>query len=563
MTFANRFAAVVSRVWDDRLLPRLVAERAHATSALPTDEACRALLLPCAGALAWLGLLGQAEGQEGRAALARRALEREGHKTPSPDWVARLATALPGRLLALADEIGLAQLPLSWLLVPREEEGGFFLDTRVARHFEKQGALDLAGVVRQKSQAVWAQYQTALASPFATPSAQARLCGSLWWLFAHEDFAREGLPPLAVAVLLGRNLLRAWKTDAPQVPPAPTPTKTAPAEASSTPHAPDKATRVRASTRLVKPVPTLALPVAEDLGRFSAHRGLSLSEDKTRVLREGELLAPVNVATLEKKYLVQLNEGLRRHRWGNLTFRRTVNYLVRACYERYLSNEARPDVLEFQSLAHFAECIGETTCEGASHLLEILVLGQVFSLSWPGGYLGGLWTFHYRRACRGRPSWLEIRVSRVLEPHYGMGILDSPWRVPVVKHPKFCGRHNDHAAQAALSERLLIELVDRRLELVRDGGALLPKAHLQRLCDQFGVQTSPGKLVSCWEVTDEAGEAYLERQGDRFHLAKTPSYEGARDFLTEAGQRSLDAKEAARRGLAAQQRKRQGKGRRK
>src|SRR5690606_36668839 len=129
------------------------------------------------------------------------------------------------------------------------------------------------------------------------------------------------------------------------------------------------------------PVATLAVPVARELGGFFSPGELTLSEDKTRVLRDGEILA--NVATLNKKHFEQVSAGLRH--WGELTFRRAVNFTVRHCWERYLAGEAQPGIMEFDGPKHFAELIGVTSCRDISEIENILLLGQTFIRSWPGG----------------------------------------------------------------------------------------------------------------------------------------------------------------------------------
>ncbi len=544
-----------ARVWGERVWPRLVAERAAGESALPQDEGCRVLLLPYAGALAWLELLARDEGQEGRVALARRALSREGHPTPSPDFVAPLATALPGGLQAIAEEVGLAALPLSWLLVPREEEGGFFLDTRVARHFEQQGALDLAGMVRKKSQAVWEQYQAAMASPFATPSAQERLHGSLWWLFANEDLEKEGLPPLAVAVLLGRLLLRAGKTN-------PTPERAAQNEEHLAPSAPRQEEEARPVETKTPPTGTTAaqetsatvhLEIARTYVSLYKPGGVSLSQDQKQLLRGGEVIA--DVASLPRRDMLLLQQGLKH--FGNLTFRRAVNYLVRACWARHLANEAVPHILEFNGPKDFAECIGEPVYDNSTDILHALRQGQHFSISWPGGEIGGLWLYHYQRACRGRPSWLELQLARILRPHYGMAELDSPWRVPLVPFAPFVGRHNHHAAQAAFQDLFLLTLVERHREILTYGGVRIDEERRRRMAREVGLpnaQLSP--LMARWTRSGPGGDAFLEQpETDLFLLADTPPYRGGRRFLLEAARRSQESKAAAQRGLKEKQRR--------
>jgi hypothetical protein len=264
------------------------------------------------------------------------------------------------------------------------------------------------------------------------------------------------------------------------------------------------------------------------------------------VLRNGEVIA--SVPSLPKKDLALLQKGLRQV--GSLTFRRAVNYLVRACWERHQQGEARPEIITFQGVEHFAQCIGQPDSDHSKAIQLALLQGQCFWLSWPGGVIGGLWTYYGRRACRNRDSFLEIFLSRVLWPHYGMAELESPWRVPVVQLAPMVGRHNEHAAQASLQERLMVELVDRRVELIKYGGAKIIDQEWRRMAEEVGL---PYKMLPAllerWQHTAEDGEAFLEKNGEHYLLATTKPYRAARAFILEAGRRTLQAKEAGKKGV--------------
>jgi hypothetical protein len=171
--------------------------------------------------------------------------------------------------------------------------------------------------------------------------------------------------------------------------------------------------------------------------------------------------------------------------------------------------------------------------------------------------------FHLLRESRQTP-WKVSNVKKMesfslkgfgshvtlVRPHYGMAELDSPWRVPVVQLAPMVGRHNEHAAQASLQERLMVELVDRRVELIKYGGAKIIDQEWRRMAEEVGL---PYKMLPAllerWQHTAEDGEAFLEKNGDHYLLATTKPYRAAREFLIEAGRRSLAAKESGKKGV--------------
>jgi hypothetical protein len=493
---------------------------------------------PYATALYWAQELSTKEVCEAHRALVRRALEREGVKAPTSEEVEYWAKELPAELGAIVSGLGLEEVSAQELYEPTLEEGIFALDARAAEALELRGVLDLAQVIRAESSKRITSYQEAL--PIASPLGRALGTPALWWLFANDKLAQEGLPPFPLAIFVARAILQQKR----EKDPIPTPTKQEPApkesEVKSQPLSKEKET-----------VAAIAEPIANAYSWFSSQGEITLSSDQKQVLRNGELLA--EVATIKKRDFVQLQKGL--HLWGQLTFRRAVNYLVRECWKRHQDGETRPDILEFNGPLHFAECIGEAQNRLTDEILKVLVLGQSFSLSWPGGIIGGLWTFQYQRPARGRPAWLQIKAATVLEPHYGMGQFESPWRVPVVQLPPFVGRRNDHAAQAALAERLLIEMVERRLDIFHLGGAKMPMKTLSRIADEVGVTTNLSAVLERWESNGEDGEAFLERKGDLLNLAITKPYRAARHFIYEAGRRAIAGKEAAKKGIQLHQRR--------
>jgi hypothetical protein len=490
---------------------------------------------PYATALSWAQELSTKEVSEPHRAIVRRALEREGIKAPTSEEVERWAKEIPSELRAVLAGLGLQEVIAHELYEPKIEEGIFALDARAAKALELRGAHDLAEVIRVESKKRVAGYQEAL--PIASPLGRALGTPALWWLFANDKLEQEGLPPFPLAIFIARALIQLKRVKDPIAATVETPPTKEPAP---------KDLVLSAEVLPVEKVSTVHLEIEKLYSSTYKPLEVELSADYSQVLRNGEVIA--KVPSLPTKQLALLQKGLQRV--GSLTFRRAVNYLVRACWGRYLAQEARPEILTFNGPEHLAELIGEKSTRSAALVIEALQQGQSFWLDWPGGYIGGLWTYHGQRACRGRKAWLEIQLARILSPHYGMGVLDSPWRVPVVPLAPMVGRHNEHAAQAALQERLLSELVERRVELIQHGGAKIVDQEWKRLAKDVALPSSilPA-LLERWQHTAEDGEAFLEKDGDRYTLASTTPYLGAKQFILEAGRRTLQAKEAGKKGV--------------
>jgi hypothetical protein len=490
---------------------------------------------PYATALSWAHQLSTLEVSEPHRAIVRRALEREGIKAPTSEEVERWALQLPEELRAVVLFLGLEEVSAQQLYEPKIEDGMFALDVRAAKVLELRGAPDLAQVLRAESQKRVAGYQEAIT--VASPLGRALGTPALWWLFANEKLEQEGLPPFPLAIFVARALIQLKR----EKDPIPAKEETAPTKEPA-----PKDQKLSAEVLPVEKVSTWHIEVAKLYNSTYKPEDVELSADSSQVLRNGEVIA--SVPSLPKKDLALLQKGL--HQVGSLTFRRAVNYLVRACWERHQQGEARPELITVQGIEEFAQLIGQPDSDHSKAIKLALLQGQCFWLEWPGGFIGGLWMSYYQRAWTGRKAFLEIELSRVLRPHYGMSELESPWRVPVVQLAPMVGRHNEHAAQASLQERLMVELVDRRVDLIKYGGARIIDQEWRRMADEVGL---PYKMLPAllerWQHTAEDGEAFLEKDGDRYILASTKPYLGAKQFIIEAGRRTLQAKEAGKKGV--------------
>jgi hypothetical protein len=490
---------------------------------------------PYATALYWAHQLSTKEVSEPHRAIVRRALEREGIKAPTSEEVERWAKELPIEVGAVLAGLGLEEVSAQELYEPKIEDGMFTLDVRAAKVLELRGAPDLAQVIRAESQKRIVSYQDAIT--VASSRGRSLCTPALWWLFSNDKLEQEGLPPFPLAIFVARALIQLKRVKDPI------------AATVETPHTkePAKKELMRKDKALpVETVSTWHIDVAKIYASTYKPEEVKLSDDFSQVLRNGEVIA--SVPSLPKNELALLQKGL--HQVGSLTFRRAVNYLVRACWERHQQGEARPERITFQGIEQFAQLIGQPDNAHSKAIKLALLQGQCFWLEWPGGFIGGLWMSYYQRAWTGRKAFLEIELSRVLRPHYGMSELDSPWRVPVVQLAPMVGRHNEHAAQASLQERLMVEMVERRVELIKYGGARIIDQDWRRMADEVGLpEKMLPALLERWQHTAEDGEAFLEKKGELYLLANTLPYRAAREFLLEAGRRSLAAKESGKKGV--------------
>jgi hypothetical protein len=519
---------------EEKVLQKLSAWRESTKPRGLLQEHLPHYVKPYATALSWAHNLCTKEVNDTHRDIVSRELKREGVKEPTSEEIGRWALKLPNELREVLGDLGLEEVSAQELYEPKLEEGRFALDVRAANVMEQRGAIALAQVIRAESLKRTTSYLESL--PVATPFGRTVATQALWWLFANEKLEQDGASPFGLAFFVARALIQRNR----EKDPIPTPTK----EEIKEPETKDQI--LSTAVLPVEKVSTVHLEIEKLYSSTYKPVEVELSADYSQVLRNGEVIA--RVPSLPTKQLALLQKGLQRV--GSLTFRRAVNYLVRACWSRYLAQETRPEILTFNGPEHLAELIGEKSTRGAALVIEALQQGQSFWLDWPGGYIGGLWTYHGQRACRGRKAWLEIQLARILSPHYGMGVLDSPWRVPVVPLAPMVGRHNEHAAQAALQERFISELVERRVELIKYGGAKIIDQEWKRLAKDVALPSSilPA-LLERWQHTAEDGEAFLEKDGDRYTLASTAPYLGAKQFILEAGRRTLQAKEAGKKGV--------------
>jgi hypothetical protein len=259
-------------------------------------------------------------------------------------------------------------------------------------------------------------------------------------------------------------------------------------------------------------------------------------------LRDGKNSQTVQLAGLSPRELDALLRALKST--GNLTWHRVLRHVLTVAHEQTLQGAREPYSLFYVGgVSALAEACGERSEQGRERIVEVLRVGQWLRLTWPGGEAGGLWTYKWdENTTRGKHALLQIHLAPVLRPYYGLRHLKSdPWIVPIVPLPSFVSAPRTHAGQAALQNRILVELLSRRVDLITRGGALLMPEEVDRLSDESGLTRETGRLAFAhWQKGEKA---FLEKTGpDRFTLADNELYGPAKRFYETAAKRTLEGR---------------------
>ena len=305
-------------------------------------------------------------------------------------------------------------------------------------------------------------------------------------------------------------------------------------------------------------IPILALAVVRDLAEshWAPNRQLVLFEGRAVLRRDGVELAEVPL--LDPGDFEAMQRGAERLR--SVTGQRVIRHLAREAYELHKATPGRADVVIEGGFSGLAEALGERSKKAPETVRDVLRAGQEFKRRWANGSeVGGLWLYRNEVSeARGRRALLVVTVGTVLRPYFALSHLPAGERfgVPVLPMPPFVGeRKNDWAGQAVFQFLLEAELVARRLELVREGGARLTPADFERLAAKAGLPSgSWRKVIDRWTQDGNDGPAMLERVGtERFTLADREPYKAAREWLLQGGrisaagrQRRAQAKKGAR-----------------
>lgn len=296
-------------------------------------------------------------------------------------------------------------------------------------------------------------------------------------------------------------------------------------------------------------VPVLAAQVVRDLAEshWAPSRQMLLLEGRAVLRKDGVELAEVPL--LDPSDFEAMQRGAERLR--SVTGQRVIRHLAREAYALHKATPGRADVVIEGGFSGLAEALGENSKKAPEIVRDVLRAGQDFKRRWANGCeIGGLWLYRNEVAeARGRRALLVVTVGTVLRPYFALSNLPAGERfgVPVLPMPPFVGRERDWAGQAVFQFLLEAELVARRLELVKEGGAKLTPADFERLAAKAGLPSgSWRKVIDRWTQDGDNGPAMLERVGaDRFTLANTEPYRAAREWLLEGGRISANGRQRA------------------
>ena len=279
-----------------------------------------------------------------------------------------------------------------------------------------------------------------------------------------------------------------------------------------------------------------------------------------RVRDQGHGRAVAEIVSPEGQQLARtpvLNAGLvDRAQRGAVALRsylgqRVLRRVPMEVWERHVAGSRNPRVLSWRGIDGFLEWLAVSS-KFHSEALDILRAGQDFRRTWadngrPLREIGGLWSYdlnEYGGTATGRHALLELNVNRPLAPFFAKAELsrgDERALVPVVAMPPTVGSPNLWAAAAAFQFLFVKTLVEQRLDVVANGGALLPPPALARLSGEAGMRPSHlPRLLDRWLHDGDDGAAVLERvDKDRYHLADNATYGQARCYIEQTGRLSL------------------------
>lgn len=489
----------------------------------------RALAAPWAIAAGWTRslLLPSQDPPEIYQAIARDVLtteskEEERDDGPEGRKVDELRRELWTRFPAAAAAVDLESVTWDQIREPPSEDGLLWLDARAARHFESIGdaGRDKAAELREASRRRWADFKSP-PQP-SLPGITVAPPEALWKLWYDPSLE---VCPLRFAWLLCRVL---WRD----------------------------VVRPRLEERRNKP-PALALVISRDLERICFEPGRVVRSTPT-----GPELADAQgrvIASISTKLEPAVDAAFQQ--LASLTAHRAIRWLITEGHLQVLQEAPNPSFIRVRGgLAAFAEEIGAASGKAREEASKVLQAGQSFRFSWPGGEVGGLWTYAFiERAGPGRAALLEIRLGSPLLPYYAKRSLpnDQQLLIPIVPLPPLVGRPRDHAPQATFQFKLVRALVEHRAELLPHGGALLREEELARLATEAGLPTSTlSKVIDRWTQDGDDGPRVLELvEKDRYMLADSPPYRDAREFLLEASRRSIKGKNGGKRAAATKARR--------
>jgi hypothetical protein len=309
---------------------------------------------------------------------------------------------------------------------------------------------------------------------------------------------------------------------------------------------------LRVRPQLRSSIPAVwAVGVVNDLAEshWANGRQLVMLEGKMALRKNGVDILEVPI--IDPADFEAMQRGAER--LGSVTGQRTIRFLARRACELHNETPGRADVVIEGGFSGLAELLGERSKKAPEAVRDVLRAGQAFARRWANGSeIAGLWTYRNEVAeARGRRALLVVTVGTVLRPYYALEHLPPGKRfgVPVLPMPPFVGRQRGWAAQAVFQMVLEGKLVERRLELIEEGGVKLTSTDFDRLAQQAGLPLgSWRKVIDRWTQDGTDGPAMLERVGpERFNLADREPYRAARNYLMQGGRITADGRKRAQR----------------
>jgi len=311
--------------------------------------------------------------------------------------------------------------------------------------------------------------------------------------------------------------------------------------------------------RATKNRPAIPLVIADTLDRacFYADRSIEVRDQVPSVIVEQTVIAVVpatKVATLDSEVLTTLEQSVGI--LGSLTGHRVVRFLISTYHRQYFESlDRNPTHIRIDGgLDGFAHAVGEHSKKASDSLLKILQAGQRLCIQWPGGVESGLWTYVYNdKTGWGKKAFLEIRLGFPLAPLYAKPHLPKNQQilVPLVALPPLVSPNKFFAQQAAFQFGVVRELVERRQELHKEGGALFKEDDFARIGAKYGLPNSTRmKAMERWLRDDSDGLRVFELVGsNRYHLADNEVYGDARRFIDETVRKAAEGRQRAIRGM--------------
>lgn len=303
--------------------------------------------------------------------------------------------------------------------------------------------------------------------------------------------------------------------------------------------------------------PALPAVVADTLDRacWFADRALEVRDMVPSIVVEQAVIGTfpaAKIATVDGDVLATLerNVGL----LGSLTGHRAIRFLVSTYHRQHFESADRnPTHIRIEGgLAGLARAIDERSKKAPDNLLKILQAGQALHIQWPGGAIGGLWTYVYSdKTGWGKKAFLEIRLGAALAPLYAKQTLPKSQQtlVPLIEVPPLVSPNKFYAQQAAFQFGLVRELVERRQEIHKEGGALLKEEDFVRIAAKYDLHESTRrKAMERWLRDGDDGPRVFELvDRSRYHLADNERYGDARRFIDETARMAAEARHKARR----------------